>query len=205
MFNIRPEITSFFKPYFQSNANGCLIFKFGNAAYESWAFGSHIIPSTDEVWLAGAAYPDLITDLYISYSATDLICFTSQRPQYLLRHPEQQAFAALGLLPANSQVQFLKDLFPFARWHLLFSPDLLGKIADVGIASWYKGYHVSFRMNDSRVSIKFRGKAFYLDGNFFSLHRFELATGLRSGIRTHKPPQGLPSFTVLQTRHYYDT
>lgn len=198
MLNIRPEAADFFKPFFQNGTDGAIIFDYGQTAFESWTPGSHRIPSTQEVWLAGAAYPDLITDLYIGYSAADLICFASQRPQYLLRHPEQRAFAALGLLPAYPQVQFLKALFPVARWHLLFGPELLGKIADAGIAAWYKGYPVSFGMNHDRVGIKFRGRAFYFDSGAFSLHRFELATGLRSGIRTHKPPHGLLSFTDLQ-------
>jgi hypothetical protein len=200
MFNIRQEVEDFFKPFFQSGTNRSYLFNYGIAAYESWTPDSHIIPSTGEVWLAGADYPDLISDLYIGYSAAELICFVSQRPYELLKHPQQQAFAAIGLLPTDRQVQFLKAMFPFARWHLLFGPDPLGKIADAGIGAWYKGYAVSFRINDSRINIKFRGKAFNFDSNTFSLHRFEQATGLRAGIRTHKPPHGLPSFTALQNQ-----
>lgn len=198
MFNIRPEAADFFKPFFQSGTDGGVIFNYGQTAFENWTPGAHTVPSTHEIWLAGAVYPDLIADLYIGYSAADLVCFTSQRVYHLLRHPEQQAFAALGLLPAGKQVRFLKSLFPHARWHLLFSPDLLGKIAEASIAAWYKGYPVSFRINDNRISIKFRDKAYYFDSSTFSLHRFELATGMRSGIRTHKPPHGLPSFVALQ-------
>ena len=200
MFNIRPEVADFFKPFFQSGIDGHYLFNYGKAAFESWTPDSHIIPSSDEVWLAGADYPDLISDLYIGYSAAELICFTSKRPYEFLKHPQQQAFAALGLLPAGRQVQFLKALFPYARWHLLFGSDLLGKIADAGIAAWYKGYAVSFRMYDYRINIKFRDKAFNFDSSTFSLHRFERATGLRAGIRTHKPPHALVSFTALQNQ-----
>lgn len=205
MLNIRPEVADFFKPYFKCGSKGCMLFNYGRSAVESRTTRSHIIPSTNELWLAGATYPNLITDLYIGNSALELICFASQRPQHLIMHPEQQAFAALGLLPAASQVQLLKALFPFARWHLLFGPDLLGRIADAGVAAWYKGYPVSFRVDDSRVCLKFRGKAFYFDQSIFSLHRFEIATGLRSGIRTHKPPHAMPSFTCLQIHKCHDT
>jgi len=198
MLNIRTEAADFFKPFYQNGPDGAVLFSYAKTAFESWTLRSHRIPVTHEIWLAGAAYPNLITDLYIGYSAAELVCFASQHTHDTLRQPEHQAFASLGLLPEDKQVQFLKTLFPYARWHLVFHADLLGKIADAAIAAWYKCYPVSFRINDSRISIKFRGKAFYFDSSTFSLHRFEVATGLRSGIRTHKPPRGLQSFTKLQ-------
>lgn len=205
MFNIRPEIADFFKSYFQSGTDGRNLFNYGHTAFETWTTGLHRIPTTQEIWLAGAAAPDIITDLYISYSAADLICFTSQRPHYLLRCPEQQAFAALGLLPTSKQVQFLKSIFPYARWHLLFHHDLLGDIADASIAAWFNNRQVSFRYKATQIIGIYRNKAYYFDISTFSLHRFELATGLRAGMRTHKPPSGFNSFLAYQNLNEHDT
>lgn len=204
ILGLRPEVTDFFSPFLQSTHDR-LSFTYGNAAKEYWSPELHRIPVTEEVWLAGATYPDLITDLYIGYSAADLLCFTSQRSQGLLRHPEQQAFAALGLLPTVPQVSYLKALFPFARWHLLFGPDLLGKIADASIAAWIKTNRVSFRLTGNRIAARYRDKLFHFEPHNFSLHRFEVSTGMRSGIRTHKPPRGYLSFIDLQKMNSHDT
>lgn len=200
MLNIRPVAAEFFSPFFKTRADGTMVFQYGKTAFESWIPGSNLIPSTQDIWLAGGDCPALITDLYIGYSAADLVCFASQRTHDLLRHPEQQAFAALGLLPTAKQIEQLQNSFPNARWHLLFPADLLGKIADACIAAWFKGYAVFFRVNNDRITVKFRGQVFQLDSQIFSLHHFELASGMRSGIRTHKPPSGYNSFIALQQR-----
>jgi hypothetical protein len=196
MFDLKPEAIKLFTPFFKYH-NGRIIFSYGNSV-ESWAPCLHRIPSTIEIWLAGDDNPNLITDLYISYSAAELLCFASQRSFNLLRHPEQVAFAALGLLPAVAQVEALKAIFPLARWHLLFGPDLLGRVTDAAIASWYKGHSVSFRVNNEQVIICYNGKLYTFENRVFSLNGFERLTGLRAGMRTHKPLRGLPSFITLQ-------
>lgn len=201
MLNIKPEVAAFFK--IRTNASN--LFIYGQSAFESWTPESHITPSTGQIWLWGSVNPNLIAELYIGYSAVDLICFASQRPHSLLRHPEQRAFAALGLLPTVQQADYLKALFPFARWHLLFGPDLLGKIADASIAAWFKNNPVSFRFTDNKIASRYRDKIFHFDPGSFSLHRFEFATGMRSGIRTHKPPRGYLSFIDLQKKNSHDT
>jgi hypothetical protein len=197
MFGLKPEVIELFTPFFKY-ADGRLIFNYGNAGFESWAPEWHHVPSTLEIWLAGGNYPNLIADLYISNSAAELLSFSSQRSFNLLKHPEQMAFVAVGLRPSAAHVNALKTAFPFARWHLLFGPDLLGRVADAAIASWYKGRSVSFRLSKEQVIISYCGKSFVLESGMFSLSRFERLTALRAGMRTHKPPRGLPSFIALQ-------
>ncbi len=204
MFNIKREIISFFNPFFQIGTDSSFTFSYGTA-YERWTPETHTIPSTQGIWLAGADHPNLTTDLYISYSATELICFVSQRPHYLLRYPDQRAFAALGLLPSMKQVHYLKRLFPYARWHLLFGPELLGNVAEASIAAWFKGYQLSFRVEDFRIKVKYREKAFDFDSETFSLSRFERVAGLRSGMRTHKPRQGQLSFIAQFNNNVHDS
>jgi hypothetical protein len=205
MFNIRPEIADFFKPYFQNDTDDRNLFNYGRTDFETWTPELHRIPTTQELWLAGGTCPEIVTDLFIGYSAADIICFASQQSHYLLNHPEQKVFAAIGLLPAATQTQLLKAAFPFAHWHLLFGPELLGRIADGLIATWYRGYPVSFRVTGTKIIAKYRNKVFYFEEVKFSLHRFELATGLRSGMRTHKPPTGFNSFLAYQDLTEYDT
>jgi hypothetical protein len=205
MFNIKPEVTDFFYPYFQVCPGSGFVFSYGQNTFEYLTAVYNRVPVTQGLWLAGASYPETITDLFIGYSAADLICFIAQQPHFLLTHPEQNAFAALGLLPAIQQIQLLKATFPFARWHLLFGSDLLGRIADTFIATSSKGYPVSFRVTDTQIIGKYRDKLFYFDAGNFSLHQFELVTGLRAGMRTHKPPAGYTSFLAYQNLHEHDT
>lgn len=197
MFDLKPEVIRLFTPFFQY-IDGRFLFNYDKTAVESWEPGLHRVPSTCEFWLAHAGHPNLVTDLYISHSAAELFFFASQRSFNLLKYPEQVAFAAAGLLPSATQVNALKAAFPFARWHLLFGPELLGRIADAAVASWYKGRSVSFRLRNDQVIISYCGKPFALEIRFFSLSRFERVTGLRAGMRTHKPLRGLPSFIALQ-------
>ncbi|MEO6852021.1 MAG: hypothetical protein ABI166_15370 [Mucilaginibacter sp.] len=196
MFGLKPEVINLFTPFFQYT-NGRLIFQYGNKIVESWAPGWHRVPSTSEFWLANADHPNLITDLFISYSAAELLCFTSQRA-FLFKYPEQHAFAALGLLPSPAQVAALKAAFPLARWHLIFDANLVGRVLDAAIATWFKGRSVSFQVNDEQVLISYSDKPFVISSGDFSLSRFERITGLRAGMRTHKPLRGVTSFIELQ-------
>jgi hypothetical protein len=196
MFGLKPEMINLFTPFFQ-NADGQLIFQYGNNFVESWAPDWHRVPSTSGFWLANADYPNLITDLYISYSAAELLCFTSQRA-FLFKYPEQHAFAALGLLPSSAQVAALKATFTLARWHLILDANLIGRVLDAAIATWFKGRSVSFQVNDEQVMITYSDKPFVMGSGDFSLNRFERITGLRAGMRTHKPPRGVTSFIELQ-------
>lgn len=196
MFGLKLEVIKLFTPFFQYT-DGRLIFHYGNAGVESWAPEWHRVPSTSEFWLANADHPNLITDLFISHSAAELLCFISQR-SFLLKNRDQLAFASLGLLPSAAQVDILKSIFPLVRWHLIFDSNLVGRIADASIATWFKGRSVSFRVIGEQVRISYCDKPFVIDGGVFSLSRFERVTGLRAGIRTHKPLSGLPSFIELQ-------
>lgn len=195
--NIKPEIAAYFNKYAQASPDNKILFKYSENVFESWSVEINRVPVTKGIWLAGADFPALTSDLYISYSAAELLCFASLNAFNLLRNTERQAFAALGLLPSRYQALQLKMLFPHARWHTLFGHDLLGKIADVSMAAWFKGHHIAFRVSDNKLRVKFRYRVFEFDDAVFSLNRFEKTTGLRPSVRTHKPPKGYPSFTSL--------
>lgn len=200
MVHFRPEVISFFRPFLNLAAEDKLIIPYSTRVNEIWSPEIHLLPSTTEIWLAGEL-SQLASDLYISYSAAELISFVSRQPGMLNNIREQQAFAALGLLPDRSQVDQLKARYPQTHWHLLFGSDLIGKITDARVASWYKAHPAKFRLEEQWLVASFRGRTFYFNPDFFSLHQFEKVTGLRSGIRTHKPRQGRSSFihTLMNT------
>lgn len=197
MFGLKPEVIEIFTPFIKY-VDGWLIFRYGKEDIESWEAGRHRVPSTSELWLAVPDHTNLVTDLYISYTAAELLCFASQRSFNLLKHPEQHAFAAIGLLPSAAQVDTLKIIFPSARWHLIFGTSLISCIKDAFIATRFKGRSVSFRVSGEQVVITYDGKPYDINCEIFSLNRFERVTGLRSGMRTHKPLSGLSSFIELQ-------
>lgn len=146
----------------------------------------------------------MVTDLYVSYSAADLICFANLGALAFPRLAEQRAYAALGLLPAQGQIQVLKEHFPHARWHTLFGDPLLGSIADVSIAAWLKGHDARFNFMSGLLIVVYRGKTFEFDHAGFSLAFFERHTGLRAGVRTHKPPAGFASFLNYHLSQNHD-
>lgn len=201
MFGLNPAVIELFTPFFEY-VNGRLLFKYSFNTVESWEPGLHHVPTTLGLWLTDVGHSNIVTELYIGYSAMELFCFASQHSFNLLKNKEQVAFAAIGLLPSPEQVDDLKTAFPFARWHLLFGPDLLGRIADAAIASWYKKRLVSFLIRSDAVTINYSGKIYLTNTQIFSLNRFEHQTGLRAGMRTHKPPRGLSSFIELQSPNY---
>jgi hypothetical protein len=197
MLDIRPELWSHFAPYLTVEANGRISF---NAAQpgEYWTARQHFIP-TSRLWLTGAEHPQIITDLFIGYSAAELLCFCSRHPAAVAGHPEQLALAATGLVPLAEQVTALAGLFPFARWHLLFGGDLLGRVADTAVALWYKGNPAIFRVTAGQLLIPYQNRVYEFDERRFSLSVFEKTTGLRAGMRTHKPTGGQTSFIKILT------
>jgi len=203
MFGIKTEVLDFFYPYFERVGNR-LIFNYSQSTTEYWTPERHCIPSTSDVWLAGAPFPNMVTELYISYSAADLMCFMSQRHHLFLGNQANAAFAALGLLPNIGQFRLLKSQFPNARYHLVFHADLLGSVADTLLAVWLNNLAVSFGLTEDRLIASYRNRKLFFDPYTFSLHRFELASGMRSGLRTHKPPRGILSFIDLQLTQLHD-
>lgn len=156
------------------------------------------------MWLAGGQMANMVTDLYVSYSAADLICFANFDILSFLQLSGQRAYTALGLLPTRWQVDVLKRRFPGACWHTLFGDGLLGSIADTRIAAWLKGHDARFHFIAGVIIVKYRGKTFEFKDAGFSLSRFERITGLRAGVRTHKPPAGFASFLTYHLSIKYD-
>ena len=197
MERLKAEAAARFGACTQNPGDGPVLFSYTDGARETWSAAAQRIPISRGLWLAGAECPELVSDLFISHSAAEIICFASLRPYLLRAYPEQRAYAATGLLPSRGHAEELRALFPLARWHILFGADLPGRVADARMAAWRKGQDARFRLVSGRLWAAYRESRFSFDPDSFSMSRFEKATGLRSGIRTHQPPHGFASFFSL--------
>lgn len=155
-------------------------------AMEIWAPGQHLVPLSSAIWLAHEGFPAQVRHLFLGHSAADILCFCQLRPEWL-RRPGNVAFAALGLLAASTQVNFLKERFTNAKVHTLFDAELTGRVTDCKVALWRSSKDASFRIAADLVQINYHNRKFNIPTAVFSLSRFEKTVAVRSNIRTHKP------------------
>src|SRR5690606_30408331 len=85
------------------------------------------IPSTTGFWEAGGENSVQVRNLFLFSSATEAFSFFHFFPDKLC-YLEQIAVASLGLLPSSSQIAVLKSKYKYAKFHLVFGPDLLGRV-----------------------------------------------------------------------------
>lgn len=154
------------------------------------------VPTTSGVWCAGTDHPLIARHNFLFYSATEALCFCSLNMHWMAR-PGSAVFSALGLLPSAGQIGMLRRRFPHARLHIVFGSDLPGRVMDCKAALWSKGKNAHFQVQRDGVAIRYGGRSFLIPEPKFSLHRFEKESGLRAGIRTHKPKDGFSSFQEM--------
>jgi hypothetical protein len=165
----------------------------GRAVTEYLSEGLHLIPSTDGIWLVYKGFPSQVRHLFLSHSATDILCFCHFNTGWL-NSADSVAFAALGLIVSSGQIHFLKRLFFNAKFHLLFDEGITGRVSDCKVAIWLNGKDADFSANGDDLHIFYNQNKFIIPIQLFSLHRFEKMVGIRSNIRTHKPKRGFNSY-----------
>ncbi|WP_298938287.1 hypothetical protein [uncultured Dysgonomonas sp.] len=104
------------------------------------------------------------------------------------------AFASLGLLPTKEQFTWLKIQFPNAKIHTIFDNGISGRVADCKVATWQIGKNARFSLADDHGEFYYNKKKHRIPVNIFSLSRFEKLSGIRSGVRTHKPKAPFETF-----------
>ncbi|MEN5057123.1 hypothetical protein [Sphingobacterium kitahiroshimense] len=174
--SIDPKVLDFFAPWLVKAANG------------SWAFEPH-------GGIAGVLQPIMVRQHLLFYSPLDVLCFCHFQPKWLQR-PGSCAFSAIGYKPVSGRLQELKRQLPNARTLGIFDNDLCGKVLDCKVALWLMGRDADFSYVKDMVNIEYRDKRFRIPEPKFSLHRFRMLTGIRSGYRTVKP-KGFVSFTAM--------
>jgi len=173
---IRPEVDSFFRPFYFSDAAGDLRFSYGDST-EHFGLAFHRVPATQRSWQTTCLRP---RHLFISSSAMDAIIYLNKYYSY---------FANLDTLLFISVGNHSKQIKapPDCQVTLLFHNDLLGRIADLKIACGLRKLPVHLAIKNDHVEVLFKYKRYLFEPALFSLNAFEKASGQRFGIRTHKP------------------
>ncbi|WP_148908897.1 hypothetical protein [Sphingobacterium allocomposti] len=162
-------------------------------AKEQWSENGVRIPVCKGMWLVTDGLPVSVTHLFIGHSASDLLCFCHYHPNWV-DPPCLSAFASLGLLPTKEQFTWLKSLFTNAKIHTVFDGGISGRVADCKVATWQIGKSARFSLAGDLGEFYYNKKKYRIPVNIFSLSRFEKLSGIRSGIRTHKPKAPFETF-----------
>ncbi len=196
---LKPEVRNFFEPYIDMVEDKILFsYTLENQVidHERWSENGVRIPVSKGVWLATDSLPVSVTNLFIGHSASDIICFCHYYPNWI--NPTcLSAFVSLGLLPTKEQFSWLKTLFPNAKIHTVFDGGISGRVADCKVATWQLGKHARFSLASDHGEFYYSKKKYRIPVNIFSLSRFERLSGIRAGIRTHKPK--IPFETFYQS------
>jgi len=164
-----------------------------NTLYEQWHCEDYSIPSGSGIWTALSTAPNLVGDLFVGYSAKDLLSFCHFHTSWL-NNTLPVAFAAVGLVPSLSQISLLQRQFPSARFHTVFDACVLGSVADCMVASWLRGQTASFLLEEDKLIACYGKKSRCFQNDVFSLNKFKEHFGVKSTVRTHKPKSPHMSF-----------
>jgi len=100
----------------------------------------------------------------------------------------------LGLLPTKEQFSWLKSLFTNAKIHTVFDGRISGCVADCKVATLQIVKSARFSLVDEHGEFYCNKKRYRIPIGNFSLNRFERLSGIRAGIRTHKPKAPFETF-----------
>jgi len=193
---IKPEVRNFFEPYIDM-VEGNVVFPYALENHvvdqEHWGENGLRIPVSKGMWLVTDSLPVSVTHLFIGHSASDLLCFCHYHPNWV-DPPCLSAFASLGLLPTKEQFIWLKSHFPNAKIHTVFDAVISGRVADCKVAAWQLGKNARFSLANDHGEFYYNKKKYRIPISIFSLSRFEKLSGIRSGIRTHKPKAPFETF-----------
>lgn len=198
--NLDQDVIRFFEPFFEKSPTG---FEFSYRYFldqpkEIWNNNGHVNEVDSGIWKAYHQIPISVTNLFIATSCTDILCFAHLFPQYV-DNALSIAFASIGYFPYKSNFRELICEFPNAKIHLITENSLIGKIFDCKIALWSRSIDSKFRVNNELIEIEFGSQSLVLPIEKFSLNFFEVISGKRFALRTHKPVKGFLNFHKLFT------
>lgn len=198
--NLDQDVIRFFEPFFERSPTG-LEFSYSYLSgqqKEVWTNNLCIKEVDSGTWKAYNHFPSSITDLFIGSACLDILCFTHFFPQYV-DNSLSVAFTSIGYLPCKEYIRELIYEFPNARIHLIAENSLIGKIFDCKIALWTRRIDSKFWIKGDLIEIEFGSQSLVLPIEKFSLNYFEVISGKRFAIRTHKPVRGFLNFHHLFT------
>lgn len=183
---VRPEVQRFFRPFYQVDAIGNLLFAYGEES-EHFGFAFHKVPVTDGFWLAGNLQLSQVRLVILSASALDGVSWLNKKlPAF--PHCENLLFLSLGAGIREVQLSWIWDHLAGKEFRLLYGRDLLGRMADLKLAATIKGWPLSVYLGEGeQVIVDFRSRHFSLGQENFSLSVFEKTAGVRFGVAADKP------------------
>lgn len=183
---IRPEVQRFFRPFYDSDALGNLLFPYSEGM-EHYGFAFHRVPVSDGFWLAGNLQFPQVRLVILSASALDAVSWLNKKsaafPQI-----ENLLFVSLGAGVHSAQLLWIREHLAGKRFRLLFGRDVLGRMADLKLAAAIRGWPLSVYLTDGKqVTVSFRSRIFSFSQENFSLSAFEKAAAVRFGVAADKP------------------
>lgn len=194
---VRPEVQRFFRPFYQVDVIGNLLFAYGEE-FEHFGFGFHRVPTTGELWLAGNLQLSQVRLVILSASALDAVAWLNKKlPAF--PQTENLLFASLGAGIHDAALSWTREHLAGKQYRLLFGNDLLGRMADLKLAATIRGWPLSvYRAEKEQVVVEFRSQHYVFSQESFSLFAFEKVAGVRFGMATDKPKKYNTFFDELK-------
>lgn len=189
---ILPEVQEYFEPFYSADDSGNLIFPYGDS-FEHFGFGFHLVPSTENFWMAGNRNFSQVADIIICGSAFDAIAWLNKKYQSF-RSLQSLLFLSVGTGLRPVHTEWISRHINGKRYELLFGRDVPGVITDLKVAAAIRGVALAvYRMGDDGFAVRFRSKSFLFSPDGFSLNAFERVSGFRFNVSCQKP-RGFNSF-----------
>ncbi|MFA6082809.1 hypothetical protein [Mucilaginibacter sp.] len=184
-------IPSEIQTFFDGAAN--LSFSYGDQ-FERYGSGFHIVPSTQNLWVAGL--PNA-THLIITYSVMEAMAFITLN-RHRFPRLEALAFVAIGNRLHVEQGDWIRQNFPVRTVTLVFGKDLVGHITDIKLAAAIKNIPIRIRYKDNEIHVYRDQQLRVFNQEQISLHAFQDAFGIRPRFRTGKPARSLTFLDQLK-------
>ncbi|MFD2146314.1 hypothetical protein [Mucilaginibacter antarcticus] len=181
------EIQAFF------SVTADLTFNYGDQV-ERYDAGFHIVPSTQNLWVAGTPSA---THLIITYSVLEAMAFITFN-RHRFPRLEQLAFIAIGNKLHAEQGDWIRQSFPGRKVILVFGKDLVGNITDIKLAAAIKNIPIRILFRDDAIHIYSYNCLKVFDQDCVSLHAFQEAFTIRPRFRTGKPIHSLTFLDQLK-------
>ncbi|MGJ1534804.1 hypothetical protein ACR784_07285 [Sphingobacterium multivorum] len=194
------DVIRFFEPFFEKSIRGIEFSYryFSDQPKEIWNSNGYVNEVASGIWKAHHQIPNSVIHLFIASTCTDILCFAHLFPQYV-DNALSIAFASVGYLPSRENYRELICEFPNAKIHLISENSLIGKIFDCKIALWSRTIDSKFQIIGDLIKIEFGSQSLVLPIEKFSVNYFEVISGKRFALRTHKPVKGFLNFHKLFT------
>ena len=159
-----------------------LLFEYGYDL-EHFSKDFHLIPTTRNLWVAGN---DIAAELVITSCVMEGIAYLNINAS---RYPSLNSvrIIALGNLPHSLQLEWIRANCQKRKITLVFSSDLLGRLADITIAAGIRNKPVRLCWTGFAITVEANGLSFDEDPDKLTLNVFEQKTSIRTAVRTRKP------------------